>query len=100
MPNGIAVTRITPMNWKPAKTWPIAGVGNEKPKLENAWEKPAGLIPPQFSPNKVDPQAIMQPTAMATSPAGTPPKYRTPPNQLARIMAKQVTPITGVINIS
>ena len=39
------------------------------------------------------------PTAIATRPPGTPPKYRTPPNQLARMTAKQTTPITGVVNI-
>src|ERR1700738_342985 len=100
MPKGMAVTRITPINWKPANTWPTAGVGNEKPKWENAWEKPAGLIPPQFAPKMVEPQAITQPTPIATSPAGMPPKYRTPPNQLAIMIAKQVTPITGVMNIS
>src|SRR5271165_747307 len=33
---------------------------------------------------------------MATKPPGTPPKYFTPPNQLARITAKHTTPITGV----
>ena len=40
------------------------------------------------------------PTAMATRPAGMPLKYRTPPNQLTRMMAKQTSPITGVMNIS
>ena len=35
---------------------------------------------------------------MAMSPAGTP-LYFTPPNQLTRMMAKQVMPITGVMNI-
>ena len=39
------------------------------------------------------------PTAMATRPAGTPP-YFTPPNQLSRMIAKQVMPMTGVRNIS
>ena len=35
MPNGIAVTRMTPRNSKPENTWPMAGSGTEKPKLEN-----------------------------------------------------------------
>jgi len=33
MPNGIAVTRITPRNWKPEKTWSKAGSGMRKPKF-------------------------------------------------------------------
>ena len=33
MPNGMAVTRMTPRNSKPANTWPNAGSGNEKPKF-------------------------------------------------------------------
>src|SRR5260370_40192581 len=56
MPNGIAVTRITPSNWKPPHTWPKAGVGNENPKLENAFPKPAGLKPTKLNPHKDDPQ--------------------------------------------
>ncbi len=38
------------------------------------------------------------PTAIATSPPGTPPK-RTPPNQPHRMMAKHTRPITGVLKI-
>ena len=37
---------------------------------------------------------------MATRPAGVPLKYRTPPNQLARMMAKQGIAMIGVMNIS
>ena len=40
------------------------------------------------------------PTAMATSPAGMPLGYLKPPNQLTRMMAKQMRPMTGVMNIS
>ena len=36
MPNGIAVTRMTPRYWKPEKTWSMAGIGSEKPKFEKA----------------------------------------------------------------
>ncbi len=52
------------------------------------------------SPNRFDPHAISMPAAIATRPAGIPFGYRTPPNQLTRMMAKQVSPITGVMNIS
>jgi hypothetical protein len=91
---------MTPRNWKPENTWPTAGSGIEKPKLENADLTPATDTPPMLMPNKVEPQAINMPTAMATRPAGMPFGYRTPPNQLAMMMAKQVRPITGVMNIS
>ena len=33
MPNGIAVTRMTPRNSKPENTWSKAGIGTEKPKF-------------------------------------------------------------------
>ena len=56
-------------------------------------------MPPKWRPNRFEPQAISVPAAMATSPAGMPP-YFTPPNQLTRMMAKQTTPIIGVMNIS
>ena len=36
MPNGIAVTRMMPRNSKPENTWPIAGIGTEKPKWVKA----------------------------------------------------------------
>src|SRR5580658_7393052 len=42
---------------------------------------------------------MIMPTAMATSPAGMPPGYLNPPNQLTRMMAKQVRPMTGVMYI-
>ena len=40
------------------------------------------------------------PAAIATSPAGMPFGYLKPPNQLTRMIAKHVTPITGVMYIS
>ena len=40
------------------------------------------------------------PTMMATRPAGMPLGYFTPPNQLTMMMAKQVRPMTGVMNMS
>jgi hypothetical protein len=46
MPNGIAVTRITPRNSKPENTWLTAGIGTEKPKLVNALRRPSRLKPP------------------------------------------------------
>ncbi len=46
MPNGIAVTRMTPRNSKPENTVPTAGIGTEKPKLANAPAKFATLMPP------------------------------------------------------
>ena len=46
MPNGIAVTRMIPMNLKPEKTWPMAGIGNEKPKCEKASPTLPTLRPP------------------------------------------------------
>src|SRR5665213_1073021 len=98
MPNGIAVTRITQMYLNPPNVWANAGVGNEKPKFENEPTSLAKFRSPYPSPNRLEPQAITVPTAMATSPPGTPPKYFTPPNQLARITAKQITPITGAVN--
>ncbi len=57
------------------------------------------LIPPKLKPKRFEPQAISVPAAMATRPAGTPP-YFTPPNQLTMMIAKQTTPMTGVMNIS
>lgn len=38
--------------------------------------------------------------AIAIRPAGIPFGYFTPPNQLARMIAKQVSAIAGVMNIS
>src|SRR5580693_8934466 len=73
-------------------------MGSEKPKFENDPVSLARLRSPYPSPNRFEPQAINVPTAIATRPPGTPPKYLTPPNQLARITAKQTTPITGVVN--
>ena len=72
MPKGIAVTRMTPRNSKPENTWPKAGIGTEKPKLENALPRLAPLIPPSPSPSAVEPQAMIEPTAIATRPAGMP----------------------------
>jgi hypothetical protein len=46
MPNGIAVTRITPRNWNPENTWFTAGTGNEKPKFCTDSASLATLIPP------------------------------------------------------
>src|SRR5580704_12250103 len=76
----------------------MAGIGNEKPKFEHDPPSLARFRSPYPSPNRFEPQAIIVPTAIATRPPGTPPKYFTPPNQLARITAKQTTPITGVVN--
>ena len=100
MPNGIAVTRMMPRNSKPENTWSNAGSGTEKPKLANAPVTFSRLMPPRLKPNRVEPQAISMPTAIATRPAGMPFGYLTPPNQLTRMMAKQIRPITGVMNIS
>ena len=100
MPNGIAVTRMTPRNSKPENTWPTAGIGTEKPKLANASPTPLTLRPPSPRPNRFEPQAMIMPTAMATRPAGMPLGYFTPPNQLTRMMAKQTRPICGVMYIS
>ncbi len=72
MPKGIAVTRMMPRNSKPENTWPKAGSGTEKPKLENALTTLAPLMPPMPMPSAVEPQAIAEPTAIATRPAGTP----------------------------
>src|SRR5262245_1496709 len=55
-------------------------------------------MPPQPSPAAAAVHAISDPTPIATSPAGTP-RYFTPPNQLARMIAKQTTPMIGVVNI-
>ena len=38
------------------------------------------------------------PAAIATNPAGMP-RYLTPPNQLSKMIAKQMMPISGVVNI-
>ena len=57
-------------------------------------------MPPMPRPNRFDPQAISVPAAIATSPAGIPFGYFTPPNQLTRMMAKQTSPICGVMYIS
>ena len=100
MPNGMAVTRITPRNWKPEKTRPKAGIGTEKPKLESAACRLATFKPPRLKPNRLEPQAISVPTAIATRPAGMFMGYLKPPNQLTMMMAKQVNPITGVMKIS
>ena len=43
---------------------------------------------------------MTMPTAIATRPAGMPLGYLKPPNQLTMMMAKQVSPITGVMYIS
>src|SRR6516165_4638941 len=97
MPNGIAVTRMIPRNSKPENTWPIAGNGTEKPKFANASPTPLTLNPPMPRPNRFDPQAMSMPAAIATRPAGIPLRYFTPPNQLTRMMAKQISPICGVM---
>ena len=78
----------------------MAGTGSEKPILLNAAPSFARLMPPMLRPKRFDPHAITVPTKMATRPAGMFFGYFTPPNQLARITAKQVRPITGVMNIS
>ncbi len=72
MPNGIAVTRMTPRNSKPENTWPTAGIGTEKPKLAKASPTPLMLKPPSPRPNRLEPQAMTMPTAMATRPAEFP----------------------------
>jgi hypothetical protein len=72
MPNGIAVTRMTAMNSKPPNTWPKAGIGIEKPKLANDEPSFSRLMPPKLNPSARPPQAISEPTAMATRPAGMP----------------------------
>ena len=100
MPNGIAVTRMMPRNSKPENTWPNAGSGTEKPKLAKASPRPLTLRPPRPSPNRLEPQAISMPAAIATRPAGMAFGYLTPPNQLAMMMAKQTRPICGVMYIS
>ena len=100
MPNGIAVTKIMPRNSKPEKTWPSAGSGTEKPKFAKASPTPFTLNPPSPRPKRFEPHAMIMPTAIATSPAGIPLGYFTPPNQLIRMMAKQTRPICGVMYIS
>src|SRR6202048_93409 len=100
MPNGIAVTRMTPRYSNPENTWLTAGIGTEKPKLANASPTPLTLKPPSPRPNRLEPHAITMPTAIAISPAGMPFGYLTPPNQLTRMMAKQTRPICGVMYIS
>ena len=50
----------------------MAGNGNEKPKLEKAWPTLAVVMPPMPKPSAVEPQAMIEPTAIATSPAGMP----------------------------
>src|ERR1700722_14100737 len=100
MPNGMAVTRMTPRKSKPENTTPKAGSGTEKPKLVNALLSPSMLRPPKSRPNRLEPQANTNPTMMATRPAGMPLGYFTPPNQLTMMMAKQVRSITGVMNMS
>ena len=100
MPKGTAVTRMMPRNSKPEKTWPTAGIGTEKPKLAKASPRPLTLKPPIPRPKMFEPHAMIMPTAMATSPAGMPFGYLTPPNQLTRMMAKQTRPICGVMYIS
>src|SRR5882757_1644626 len=100
MPNGIAVTRMTlnSSQFSPPKTNPKTGVGAEKPKVANELFKAARFMPPKLNPKRFDPQAMSVPAAMATKPAGMPP-YFTPPNQLTMMIAKQTTPMTGVMNI-
>src|ERR1051325_11081701 len=88
MPNGIAVTRMTPRYLKPWKTWPKAGIGREKPKFATDLVRPSRPMPPKPHPAAAEIQAIAEPTAIATRPAGMP-RYFTPPNQLARMIAKQ-----------
>src|ERR1700710_1887591 len=100
MPNGIAVTRMMPRNSKPENTWPNAGSGIEKPKLAKASPRPLTLNPPRLRPNRFEPHAMTMPTAIATRPAGMFFQYFTPPNQLARMMAKHTNPTYGVLNIS
>ena len=72
MPNGIAVTRMTPRNSNPPNTWPTAGSGTEKPKLDKAWVTLPQLMPPIGTPTALDAHAIAVPTAIATRPAGMP----------------------------
>ncbi len=72
MPKGIAVTRITPRYSNPPNTWPTAGSGTEKPKLETDAESFSTLMPPQPPPKAVESHATPVPTAIATRPAGTP----------------------------
>src|SRR3954471_19447803 len=98
MPNGMAVTRMTPRYLKPWKVWSKAGSGSEKPKFDTDAASLSTPMPPQPRPAADELQAIADPTPIATRPAGTP-LYFTPPNQLARMIAKQTTPITGVVNI-
>src|ERR1043166_7649313 len=92
--------RMMPRNSKPENTSPIAGMGTEKPKFANASPRPLRLRPPRPSPNRFDPHAISMPTAIATRPAGILRGYFTPPNQLTRMIAKQTSPICGVMYIS
>ena len=70
-----------------------------KPKPVTESASPFTVMPPKFKPTAVDNHAITVPTPMATRPAGMP-LYFTPPNQLSRMIAKQVRPMTGVIIIS
>ena len=74
MPKGIAVTRMTPRNLKPEKTWPTAGMGNEKPKCEKRVADGAEAQAAIAEAEKLEPQAMIVPAAMATSPPGTPRK--------------------------
>ncbi len=70
MPNGIAVTRMIPMNSKPEKTWPTAGIGTAKPMPDSALVRPGPETPPRSSPNSLAPQATAIPNRIATRPAG------------------------------
>src|SRR2546423_1509574 len=99
-PKGMAVTRMTPRNWNPENTWPMAGMGKENPMAPGAAARRSRLMPPMSGPKGFPPHAMAEPTTMATSPAGTPLGYVMPPNQLARMMAKHVSPMMGVVNIS
>ena len=72
MPKGMAVTRMMPMNSKPLKTCPIAGIGTEKPIFDSPPIRRSRLRPPVVSPIAAAPQAISTPKAIATSPAGMP----------------------------
>src|SRR5450432_1268165 len=102
MPKGIAVTRMVESSFQfnPPSTSLVGmnGVGNEKPNVEKEALRFSALIPPMGWPMAVDPHAMSEPAAIATNPAGIFP-YFTPPNQLAKIIAKQTTPIAGVIYI-
>ena len=58
----------------PEKTCPMAGTGTEKPKLLKEAARFSRLMPPMLAPEAAAIQAIKVPAAMATNPAGMPPK--------------------------